>query len=783
MSRASAALAALLFAFACRAGPPRVPAVVPGPEERALLGKADGLREAGDEEAALAVYREAIARSPLLVEAHRAVQEIRLDRLEKGALLAEYRRRVEEAPERPEPRYLLGRLLSRSEERRRAFEEAIERDPDFAFGHHGLAVALREEGDLGGAEAAYRRAIACDPRLPEPRRGLVEMFLGDERFREALEEAREGRSALPLDGRLAALASVAAQRREPGPGPGEALAHALDAVGNAPGDAGSFAALRLALEKRPVEEDLQRARLALARGEERRRPPDAEAERRGTLGWIEMRRGDPFAATAEYREAARGGFVSASSREEFALSLLGAGFFREAGKVWLEGIPDSAAGEGKGDLLASLDRCEAAPGDAESLRALARLLLSTGRPRAARLLAGRLRALLPGDAGARSIATECDREESFLREVAEVLRRTARGRGPGTLSGFLGEAGRLSREILGEDVTRGSRMRSYFPLGSILDPSTGAGGLPAWFTSRGRFAVFGRRTFGRPDGIVLRTLSRKPIEGEILGRPFRGEVVLGDSREISPSRGGAGGDIAGAAVFDGYFVDLDAVRGRAGEIARLIERHAPRREAVFSDPLPPCAHEADLLSIDEPLALEEKLLLRASERRQGGWIERVLETVETHERAHLADAASLLPVGSHLLAVVGLLFRGGVSPSGVEAILEARAELSTLAASGETEIVLAGMVGAVESPGSRDPHAVGYRGVLEDLVRRIRARRRSDREDWPGFRDDRNVYQQLDLVPAVVLREEARVLALEEGVCVERRSASPAALLAPAPVR
>ncbi len=781
MSRASPALAGLLLAFACRAGPPRVPAIVPGPEERALLVRADGLREEGDEEAALVLYRQAIARSPWLVEAHRAVQEIRLDRLEKGALLAEYRRLVEEAPERPEPRYLLGRLLSRPRERRRAFEEAIERDPGFAFGHHGLAVALREEGDLGGAEAAYRRAIECDPRLPEPRRGLVEMFLGDERYREALDEAREGRSALPLDGRLASLASLASQRRESGPG--EAISHALDAVRSAPGDPGSYGAVRLALEKRPIEEDLLRARLALARGEERRRPPDAEAERRETLGWIALRRGDPFAATAEYRAAARRGDLSAAAREELALSFLGAGRFREAGKVWLEGIPESVAGEGRETLLAALDRCETAPAEPEGFRSLARLLLATGRPRAARLVAGRLRALLPEDAGALSIATDCDRDEAFLRELAEILKRAARGRRPGTLGGFLEEVGRLSREILGEDVARGSRLRSYFPLGSILDPSPGAGGLPGWFASRGRFAVFGRRTLGSPDGIVLRTLSRRPIEGEILGRPFRGEVVLGDSREISPSRDGAGGDIAGAAVFDGYFVDLDAVRGRAAEIARLVERHGPRREAVFADPLPPCPREADLLSIDEPLALTQKLLLRAEERRPGGWVERVLEAVETHESAHLADAASLLPVGSHLPAVIGLLFRAGVSPSGVEAILEARAELATLASCGETEIVLAGMVGAVEFPGSRDPHAVGYRGVLADLVRRIRARRKAGRDDWPGFRDDRNVYQQLDLVPPAVLREEARALAVEEGLCVERRPTAPAALLAPGPVR
>ena len=85
--------------------------------------------------------------------------------------------------------------------------------------------------------------------------------------------------------------------------------------------------------------------------------------------------------------------------------------------------------------------------------------------------------------------------------------------------------------------------------------------------------------------------------------------------------------------------------------------------------------------------------------------------------------------------------------------------------------------------GTRDPHAVGYRDVLEDLVRRIRARRKAGGEVWPGFRDDRNVYQQLDLVPPGLLREVARALAVDEGLVVERRPGASGSLLAPAPVR
>src|SRR5262249_24620137 len=156
------------------------------------------------------------------------------------------------------------------------------------------------------------------------------------------------------------------------------------------------------------------------------------------------------------------------------------------------------------------------------------------------------------------------------------------------------------------------------------------------------------------------------------------------------------------------------------EIERILNRHGPRREAVFADPLPPCRTEAEILSVDEPLALEEKLLFRAAERSPGGRVARVLGTIELHERSHLADAASLLPLGSRPRRALGLLARAGGSPALVGGILEERAELGALAASPETEIVLAGTVSAARAAGFQDPHSLGYRRLLDSLVRRVR---------------------------------------------------------------
>jgi hypothetical protein len=349
--------------------------------------------------------------------------------------------------------------------------------------------------------------------------------------------------------------------------------------------------------------------------------------------------------------------------------------------------------------------------------------------------------------------------ESYPRFV-EALHEALSAPQPGTLLEVLGRIGEISVRILGTDITRGSRLSIYFPVGAIVDPTSGALGLPAWFERWNRFALLGRRAGGRVEGIVLRTLSRRPVSTSILGRPIEGEAVVGERREISPSFAAGGTDIAGAAVFDGYFLDLDVVRGRAAEIEEILSRHAPNRDRILADPLPPATTEEEVLSVAEPLALEEKLLLLAAEGEPPRWVDRVLATVELHERAHLADAREFLPLLARLPRVLPVLVRTVVRGTGFEAALEERAELAALAASEDPRVALAGVLATVRTGAGGEPHRSAYRSLLGRLVRRLWR----TGEEYAAVRPDQNLLQQLFRLEEAQLSRLFQDVAREEGL-------------------
>lgn len=65
------------------------------------------------------------------------------------------------------------------------FGEVLKLAPDFAAAHGNLGVLLRRRGDIPGALAAYRRALALDPRNPSILGNLAALYTGLGRDREA----------------------------------------------------------------------------------------------------------------------------------------------------------------------------------------------------------------------------------------------------------------------------------------------------------------------------------------------------------------------------------------------------------------------------------------------------------------------------------------------------------------------------------------------------------------------------------------------------------------------
>lgn len=57
------------------------------------------------------------------------------------------------------------------------YRKAVEADPDNAIAHHNLGIVLREEKDLDGAEACFRRALELQPEYVDALGDLCELLL------------------------------------------------------------------------------------------------------------------------------------------------------------------------------------------------------------------------------------------------------------------------------------------------------------------------------------------------------------------------------------------------------------------------------------------------------------------------------------------------------------------------------------------------------------------------------------------------------------------------------
>jgi tetratricopeptide (TPR) repeat protein len=181
---------------------------------RARYNLALALDQRGDEEAAMAEYRQVLSLHPghgfahsnlgiLLVEAgeldaarqhlERAVQlEAALPSTHNnlGGLYeklgdderaeAAYRRALALDPDLVSARSNLATLLARTgrfEEARRHFERALAEDPERAESYFRLGMVLAQLGELGAAEARLREAVALDPELAKARFNLALLLL------------------------------------------------------------------------------------------------------------------------------------------------------------------------------------------------------------------------------------------------------------------------------------------------------------------------------------------------------------------------------------------------------------------------------------------------------------------------------------------------------------------------------------------------------------------------------------------------------------------------------
>jgi Flp pilus assembly protein TadD len=184
-----------------------------------------------------------ISRKPVAIEWHRTYQETARSAAETEAMIAEYDRLLEEAPDNSALLYLRGRLATRASEEAAYFDRAIAADPENAYPLYAKGYNLTSKGQL--AEAKERVAEACrlQPDHPDMADVLFEIRFGLGEYSDLEKELREALRSVPTNLDL--------QKR---------LLRVLVASGQAPAAADAHAAFSRQLD-RAVRPDAEALRL------------------------------------------------------------------------------------------------------------------------------------------------------------------------------------------------------------------------------------------------------------------------------------------------------------------------------------------------------------------------------------------------------------------------------------------------------------------------------------------------------------------------------------------
>lgn len=314
-----------------------------------------------------------------------------------------------------------------------------------------------------------------------------------------------------------------------------------------------------------------------------------------------------------------------------------------------------------------------------------------------------------------ALQNEIRKEIAFEGALQRILYHGyKRPESPRSLDEVLVDVRRVSREILGRDVVGTPRVRSVSFVGTMIDPL--GPGLPEHLARYNRHLILGQRA-GRPvEALLLTRLSVSDLEEHaLLPLPTRCAEVVGENREIRSLTGVYGGDLAGVALFDHYLVDMDSVREWADNLRA--HRRIAREDglALLRDPVPSSGGALD------PHDVDWRLAVLAQENDQDLDL-CVFDMIRWHERAHLVDSFHYLPLGANLWRVAGLLGRNLLSPAAVEAELEGRAELASLAVSPHTRLVLAHIASFLDGDEEHSAHVRGFRALARAIAQEAQRR-------------------------------------------------------------
>lgn len=405
---------------------------------------------------------------------------------------------------------------------------------------------------------------------------------------------------------------------------------------------------------------------------------------------------------------------------------------------------------------------------------------------------GRARARSPEPAGAPGDLAAPESNEVAVPESVDALLaalepRVQRALGP-VASRFGLEAGALA-------LGASPRLR-FGPFADLVHPgptfspadaAAGRGevdapvpGLASLGAALGRFVLLGAVRGSAPDGSVLRLVALDQAEGSLLGVPFQGTVAWCEGQDLESRPGRSGARITGAALHEGYWIDIEAVRRDHARWRQL--------QARWIDAEPPVAIDR-VLSQRGPLAEQagedtaasygaadvgDRIRLavledRAEQLRSNGLavgerelisLDDLLRVVERHEQGHLCDRTRFLPLARHWARAVGFAIQNGLSPARIARAVEYRAQLTALCAVEDPRLALAEVVDSVGGGSDVTPHAAAYEELLGDLLAELKG----GLDAFPALDPEHLLIHQLPRLEPEQVRRVARDLARRKGM-------------------
>jgi Tfp pilus assembly protein PilF len=681
------------------------------PNDRAVL-QARSHVERGEPKQALALLEAVLKDEPRHVDALRLRQDILRDRGRKGLLLSEAQQALRADPDDPLAWYLHGRVVADQDQKLQSFEKAVTMAPESPWPWLGLAHTLRQS-DLPRALAIYERLYEVCAEHPTVAVAYAGALRQAERHALAVPVYRRlqqntqvhgagdlglAQTWLSLDNREQAwLAMLEALRRRPFDPALQAIVHGWFAAG--------------------ASEDQWSQVLDVLREDPERMREFGRNDGAAVLAALLQRLHQPQAAIACLRQAQVTARKPALRRLERRLLLETgdvAGFLAllRADLPMARIAEESNQLRGRWLLLLQGPWCAGDPlASAEQATALVQALLDVGLLTEVEQLAETAAARWPEAAPLRTLRDEARAELAFEAGLRRLLYQGYRDGKPTGLSEVLERIRQLATRVLGRDVV-GDPARFSVPfVGEMLDPF--APGLAEHLARYNRHLVLGRRSSGVVEGMLLTRLALAELPTEpALELPGRCYEVVAFDRDVRSVSGVVGGDLAGVALLNHYLIDYDSVREWAASIADRRRIAAEDGGALVDDPLPQDPGR-------DPFDVAWRLAL-LSPVQDTDLDEAVFVTIKNHERQHLVDSFHYLPFEHNLGAGMSLLLQFGVSPAAIEAEMERRAELASLAVSPQTELVLAHIADFLTEPDVASPHHRGFGELARQLDAELR---------------------------------------------------------------